>query len=865
MTINDDPHATESPPIPAVLVAHTHWDREWYLSVEQLRPRMARLFEHLKAIIETEPGYRCFWLDGQAIPLVDYWETIGEKPAWLEAALRRGQILIGPWYTLVDEWLSSGEAIIRNLFAGRRVMRAYGQDNRVGYLPDSFGHISQMPAILAGFDIDNALLFRGVDPQRLPSVEFEWAAPGATQVRGIHLADGYFNAQRIDADRHLANANVSRLTEAIRNLKRRAATGVLLLLNGVDQALPTHRLDRSIAILGSLLPELALQQGSPADYLALLKSRWPAPGHLPVLSGELLHAPQLDATLSARVEQKIANRLVENLLTFSVEPLLTLVSPERRLKYRGMLRRAWRLLLECHTHDSICSCHADLVAADMRSRLSQARQLAEALEQELWTEILGVRPNEQTTALPATLVMWQPLPWERDHPFEVTIDVPADAAADKLVFEQDGQLVPAQVMDRREICRWTEHYYGKVQNKEMGIQRLTALIRPHLPAGSLSGIEVRLSTQTCEQQDRTAGPRSIYQGPDTLDNGLIHVRIDSDGAIDLTDRASGQCFPGLNRIVDELDRGDLYEHARTLVDSRRSPVPGTVSPGESSALRAVVRVKTEIECNGVRCPLELQLALSAGSRSVQVRASLDNRANDHWLRMVGPLPSPLRDLQAHTPFDLVRRGLHDGAPFVDGDRLRFAKRLGQPVQWGLLAWTDQGLLGLFNRGLYEYIYEDEQHLSLSLLRFVGLIRSDLTSYPATEANRRGVQTVEYAIGLWPPDEMTGALRAMAEYNVPPRQVELFTPSPRIPDVHLRWSNPYWMLAALKPAEAGDGTVLRLWNASATDQEGVIECSGGLSGAMLARMDETPVRPLPPRLVTGPKEIVTILMPPAQPR
>ena len=78
---------------------------------------------------------------------------------------------------------------------------------------------------------------------------------------------------------------------------------------------------------------------------------------------------------------------------------------------------------------------------------------------------------------------------------------------------------------------------------------------------------------------------------------------------------------------------------------------------------------------------------------------------------------------------------------------------------------------------------------------------------------------------------------------------------------LRWSNPWWMLSALKPAETGEMTVLRLWNASDTAQEGVIERSGGLAGAMLARLDETPLTPLPPRLVTGPKEIVTILFPP----
>src|SRR5262249_28103521 len=148
----------------------------------------------------------------------------------------------------------------------------------------------------------------------------------------------------------------------------------------------------------------------------------------------------------------------------------------------------------------------------------------------------------------------------------------------------------------------TEHYYGKVENKEAGTQRLTALVRPHLRGGSLNSIAVRLAAETSKPQVGASGSASISQSPDVLDNGLIRVRVSPNGTVDITDRATGECFPGLNRIIDEVDRGDLYEHARTLTSSELSALPGRLTVTEASPLRATVRVETEIECNGIKCP-----------------------------------------------------------------------------------------------------------------------------------------------------------------------------------------------------------------------------------------------------------------------
>ena len=53
-----------------LVVAHTHWDREWYHSVGRFRQRLVALVDEL--LDDPPPVGESFLLDGQAIVLDDY-------------------------------------------------------------------------------------------------------------------------------------------------------------------------------------------------------------------------------------------------------------------------------------------------------------------------------------------------------------------------------------------------------------------------------------------------------------------------------------------------------------------------------------------------------------------------------------------------------------------------------------------------------------------------------------------------------------------------------------------------------------------------------------------------------------------------
>ncbi len=67
------------------VVSHTHWDREWYLTFQQFRLKLVRLIDRLLDILDQEPDFRHFMLDGQTIVLDDYLQMRPER----EEVLRR--------------------------------------------------------------------------------------------------------------------------------------------------------------------------------------------------------------------------------------------------------------------------------------------------------------------------------------------------------------------------------------------------------------------------------------------------------------------------------------------------------------------------------------------------------------------------------------------------------------------------------------------------------------------------------------------------------------------------------------------------------------------------------------------------------
>ena len=252
-------------PLQIDVVPHTHWDREWYDPFQTFRLKLVHLVDDLLDLLEGDPSFAEFLLDGQVAIIDDYLAIRPENEERLRSLAAAGRLTVGPWYVLMDEFLVSGETIIRDLQAGIRRGAAFGGVMDVGYLPDMFGHIAQMPQILRQAGFEHTVVWRGV-PSVVDTTAFWWEAPDGSRVRAEYLVAGYGNGAAIPDD---AKALVRRLNAHAEEMGPFLQPGApLLFMNGTDHQRPQPWLGRVIAEVNEIQDDYHLAITSLPEYLA---------------------------------------------------------------------------------------------------------------------------------------------------------------------------------------------------------------------------------------------------------------------------------------------------------------------------------------------------------------------------------------------------------------------------------------------------------------------------------------------------------------------------------------------------------------------------------------------------------------------
>jgi hypothetical protein len=286
------------------IVPHTHWDREWYAPFQTYRLRLVRLLDGLLPALENDNAFAHFCLDGQTAVLDDYLAIRPEAESRLRRLAADGRVSVGPWAILMDEFMVSGETIIRNLQRGRARAAQLGATMPVGYLPDMFGHIAQMPQILRLANLEHAVVWRGVPGQILTSA-FWWEAPDGSRVRAEYLFGSYSNG------RDLPEAGAA-LIDRARSYHQELGDGRiggLLLMNGTDHHLPQPWVGSAAAEANAAGAGYDFTVTSLADYLA----GEPVDG-LPSWAGELRSGARSNLLMgvnSNRVDVKAASAAAE--------------------------------------------------------------------------------------------------------------------------------------------------------------------------------------------------------------------------------------------------------------------------------------------------------------------------------------------------------------------------------------------------------------------------------------------------------------------------------------------------------------------------------------------------------------------------
>jgi mannosylglycerate hydrolase len=423
------------------LVPHTHWDREWYEPFQVFRMRLVELVDQLLDSMEADDRL-AFTLDGQVATIDDYLEVRPAGRARIERLIAEGRLAIGPWQILMDEFLVSGETIIRNLEIGWHAAVALGAAMPVGYLPDMFGHIAQMPQILRRAGIRDAVVWRGV-PAAIDRHAFTWRSPDGSSVRAEYLVGGYGNGAYLLAIPDRLADKVARYVAASRAFYGDRS---ILAMYGTDHAVPSPRLATIVADANAQRDDIAVRIETLSTYIAAFDAVGADPARpdpaAPVWTGELRSAARANMLMnvtSARIDIKMAAGRAERVLERYAEPLAALHGgawPER------LLELAWRRVVDNSAHDSICGCSQDAVVDQVLTRFAEAEQIGRGVLAAAIRPLAGAAPR-------GSVVVVNPSPRDRVDVVEVDLAVPVAWESVELELD-DGRRIATQLVERPE-------------------------------------------------------------------------------------------------------------------------------------------------------------------------------------------------------------------------------------------------------------------------------------------------------------------------------------------------------------------------------------------------------------------------------
>jgi hypothetical protein len=874
----------------ADIVPHTHWDREWHRPFQAFRMRLVDLVDRLLDSIEADPGYAHFMLDGQMAVIDDYLAMRPHEADRIRRLAVAGRISVGPWYILMDEFLVSGETIVRDMEMGLDRAAAFGGAMEVGYLPDMFGHVAQMPQILQGFGLGDAVVWRGV-PAAIDAPAFRWRAPDGSEVLAEYLTDGYSNGALLPTD---AKELLARIDDWADHHGARAGDPVLWM-NGTDHLMPQAALGHLVAEADAVSDDWDLRVCSLADHVAARRAALvEAPGGLDALTtwtGELRSGARsnlLMGVTSNRVDVRQRAARAEVGLERVAEPLWALFAPAEAWP-QPFLDEAWGLVVRNAAHDSVCACSVDPVADAVLHRYDEAHDVVEGLTTRILRRIgeaaggsgtVVVNPGARARRGPVELLLTGVT--EADAPpgvqvlaahtgddevdagsranlaevivrtvdvdptvTGVTVDDAGDVITVRLTSADDGPL------DRDALRLRVHEVMGAGAPATPVSVRRDAL--PSLEVVALAAVEgfswARVRHSALDVDPATAATDDA--GGVRLANGLLEVVVDpTDGTWSLDGVA------GYGRLVDGGDHGDTYNWCPppagdVLVDR---PDAVAVEVVEVGPVRARVRTTAEwtwpeaivdgARTGSVTTTVVTTLTAHAGDPVLDVTTTIDNRSRDHRLRVHLPLPRPAQTSEAGCAFATVTRGLDaEGGP-TELPLPTFPAR--DHVTAGGLTVVVEGVAE------YELVEVDaagggSAELALTLLRCTGLLsQGPMETRPvpagpivaAPGAQMPGVTTVRYGLAVDADDP-----RALADTWASP----LLVARPRGPH-RADTSTPLRVDGAAVSSLRRRGGRLELRVVNLSDEEATVAVDRAgwhvdLRGRPLARVDAPfPLRP-----------------------
>jgi alpha-mannosidase len=709
------------------VVPHSHWDREWYFSIEDSNILLSENLDHLLDVLEQDETYTAYVFDGQSSIVEEYLKVRPENKLRMKKLIENKRLFVGPWYTQTDSLLVHKESLIRNLLYGTKIAKEMGHSMEIGYLPDIFGQNAYLPSIFRGFGLEFSILQRGIYTDQLNgNLNFIWKSPDGQTVKANNIYLGYGPGKFLSADDEYVQKRLLPMIEKLEEMNQHSDH--LLLPAGGDQVLVREHFPKAVAELNDLDPnhEYVL-----SDYETFMKETWDDESFNNVIEGELLatQKSRIHNTIrSQRYDLKQLNYLVEHKILHILEPL-AVIGQTLGLKYpKSWLDQMWKQLFDVHAHDSIGGCNSDETNRDILHRLEKLNRMADGLLNILKKQISYAISNELNKENIYVVFNTQPRTFSG-----IVNGVIFTKNRDFQVVTTEGKHVQTEVIEQQYLSGGKQIVVTAEGEKEVEIpgyyRTIIRLYTENVPALGYCPFEII--------EGNTNFEKLAQKNEEWIENGCLTLSYQH-GALVLQHKQSGETIPNFLRFENTGDAGDSYDYSplagdepiflekAELISVEKGPftekmvirhvgkAPANLSERKDKVISSELMVTTTFE-------------LRKDEEFVRVHHQIDNEMEDHRLRVL--LKTPIADPKtsfADQGFSILERSVAN--PYLANWReQKFAEAPVPiyPLENIAGVYDERFVFAAITKGIKEYeVLKETGELALTLFRSVGLLGKD---------------------------------------------------------------------------------------------------------------------------------------------
>lgn len=707
-------------------IPHTHWDPFWYFTAQDSMVVFAyNMKEMIRAFQNNEISY--FFLDGQTVAIDEYLEIHPEDKTIVEELIKAKKLIIGPFNSQLDCFITCGESVINNLRIGIENADELGGSGKIAYLADPFGQSIDFPKIFNQMGIHEFVFTRGVNDNYGLDIDFEFKSNDGSSVLAHTLLGGYgyghyafkegtlFSKDALDYNKIDVQEIIDRLVE------RSAIKNEFVFPLGFDQNPIMTGIQEKIDYYNKKFDDYHFQLTSWEEYFKHVRENvksfkvWDKE----ILGGQY-HRIHISGMNSCRSDIKAIQDQAERVLTYESQPLMSMLDALGIPYDRQLLKKAWYTLVNCQTHAS--ATHIDETNSYIKNNSKEALSTAIAIKVYLMRLIAESLESKEGSY---PLVVFNTLPWKTQKKCKLTI------ITNKKNFD---------ILSNGKTLDYTIIKVTK-ENADV-VRKDTSLMDPNccfykteilIDLGEFNGISYR-TFDVVESNDNNRKYVS-KDNSNSIENDLFKIIYTPEG-INIVDKEKNKVYESAIYLEESGDAGDTYDYdypdhdwilyhnfENCFVTSYHSDIRSKMKLKGSFVVPKDLEERESHKKTAI-LDYELTLTLNQDSKLIELEGNVNNTAKNHRLRIAFKTGIKNKYSFAGTQFGYVKR---DTIP----EELSYWKEKNffeepsttKPFLNHVSSVSDSQVWTLFTRSLkeYDFINEGCSDIAATILRSCGYV------------------------------------------------------------------------------------------------------------------------------------------------